>query len=94
MKIMVDSFQLEKFSKEAIVQLIEIERNRINFYGSFILPLITGILAVSLTKEYNNLTNTLNYALIVAGILLIIVEILLRVQSLERIKRYLFFLKK
>lgn len=29
---MVDSFELEKFSKEAIVQLIEIERDKINFY--------------------------------------------------------------
>ena len=90
---MVDNFQLEKFSKEAIVQLIEIERDKMNFYGSFILPIITGILAVSLTKEYINVTDTLNNALIVAGIFLIIVVILLRIQSLERIKKYLYFLK-
>lgn len=90
---MINSFELEKFSKEAIVQLIEMERDKINFYGSFILPIITGILAVSLTKEYINVTDTLNYALIVGGIFLIIVVILLRIQSLERIKKYLYFLK-
>lgn len=90
---MIDSFQLENFSKEAIVQLIEIERDKINFYSSFILPIITGILAISLIKEYINVTDTLNYALIVAGIFSIIVVILLRIQSLERKKKYLYFLK-
>lgn len=49
---MVDNFQLEKLSKEAIVQLIEIERDKINFYSPFILPLVTGILALSLTNQY------------------------------------------
>lgn len=90
---MVDSFQLERFSKEAIVQLIEIERDKINFYGSFILPLITGILAVSLTKEYNTLTDTFNYALIVAGIFLIIVVILLNT-IVRKNKKVFIFLKR
>jgi|GEM_PF-3581094 len=91
---MVDIFHIKELFKETIVQLIEIERDKINFFGSFILPLATGVLAVGLTSDYHLLTSQMNYALIAIGISLIIVVLMLRIQSLKRIKEYIFFLKK